>query len=67
MASYEIVIDKKDGKIEVDGMGFSGLDCLKFLEKLKLGDVVAEQFKTNEPFLVNSVQVAHTVLSEDDS
>jgi len=61
------VIGKKNGKIEVDGQGFSGLDCLKFLEKLKLGDVVVEEFKTNEPFLVNSVQLTHAVLSEDDS
>ena len=67
MGSYEIVIGKKDGKIKVDGKGFSGLDCLKFLEKLKLGDVVVETFQTNEPYLVHSLQVSHTVFTEDDS
>ena len=66
MGSYEIVIGKKDGKIHIDGKGFSGLGCLKFLEKLKLGNIMEEEYKTDEPYFVNTVQLSHTVLNEDD-
>ena len=66
MGSYEIVIGKKDGKIQIDGKGFSGLGCLKFLEKLKLGNIVEEELKTYEPYLVNTLSLSHTVLTEDD-
>ena len=67
MGSYEIVIGKRDGKIHIDGKGFSGLGCLQFLEKLKLGNMVAEEFKTDAPYVVNTVPLTHTVSTEDDS
>ena len=67
MGSYDIVIGKKDGKIKIDGKGFSGLECLKFLEKLKLGNIMQEELKTDEPYLVNTALLSHTVLTEDDS
>ena len=66
MGSYDIVIGKKDGKIHIDGQGFTGLKCLEFLEKLKLGNVVQEQLKTDEQYLVNTLSLSHTVLTEED-
>jgi hypothetical protein len=66
MGSYEIVIGKKDGKIQIDGKGFTGLKCLEFLEKLKLGNIMQEELKTDEPYLVNTVPLSHTVLTEED-
>jgi len=66
MGSYEIVIGKKDGKIQVDGRGFEGLGCLNFLEKLKLGDVMKEKFEASGPCLANSHRVSHSISSEDE-
>ena len=66
MASYDIVIGKKDGKIQIDGKGFSGMGCLEFLEKLKLGNIMEEELKTNEPYLVNTLSLSHTVLTEEE-
>jgi len=66
MGSYEIVIGKKDGKIQVDGKGFEGLGCLKFLEKLKLGDVMEEKFEASGPGLANSHRVTHSISSENE-
>ena len=66
MGSYDIVIGKKDGKIQIDGKGFIGLECLKFLEKLRLGNIMQEELKTDEPHLVNTVPLSHSVLTEDD-
>jgi hypothetical protein len=66
MGSYDIVIGKKDGKTQIDGKGFGGLECLKFLEKLRLGNIMQEELKTDEPHLVNTVPLNHTVLIEDD-
>ena len=66
MGSYDIVIGKKDGKIQIDGKGFTGMGCLKFLEKLKLGNIIHEELKTDEPYLVNTVPLNQTVLIADD-
>ncbi len=66
MGSYEIVIGKKDGKIQVDGKGFEGLGCLKFLEKLKLGDVIEEKFAASGPGLANSHRASHSISLEDE-
>jgi hypothetical protein len=67
MGSYEIVIGKQDGKIQVDGKGFSGLRCLKFLEKLKLGDIIEEKVEVSGPSTLNSHLVSQTIPSEDES
>ena len=66
MGSYDIVIGKKDGRMQINGKGFSGLECLKFLEKLKRGIVIQEEFKTDEPYWVNTLSLSHTVLTEEN-
>ncbi|UCG14336.1 MAG: hypothetical protein JSU72_07725 [Deltaproteobacteria bacterium] len=65
MGSYEIVIGKGDGRIEIDGEGFSGNNCLTFLQKLRLGEVLKEQFKTSTPHLVHHALVTHSVTEEE--
>ena len=66
MGTYRIVIGKRDGKIQVDGKCFEGLGCLKFLEKLKLGDVIEEKFAASGPDLANSHRASHSISLEDE-
>ena len=67
MGSYKIVIGKKDGKIRVDGKGFTELGCLRFLENLKLGDLIEEKFKAYERHPAYRHLVSQTISSDDDS
>ena len=65
MGEYEIVIDKRNGKLEVEGKQFAGRNCLSFLEKLRLGEVVRERCKSSDVHLVNNFCASHTMFSED--
>ena len=67
MGNYKIVIGKKDGKIWVDGKGFTELGCLRFLEKLKLGDLIEQKFKAHEHHPASRHLVSQTISSDDDS
>jgi len=67
MGNYEIVIGKKDGRIEVEGRDFSGLRCLEFLGKLKLGPTVEERLKTGEPHAAGSHLVGRLAVTQGDS
>jgi hypothetical protein len=66
MGSYEIVIGKKDGKIQAEGKDFSGLLCLEFLGTLKLGVTIEEKIKAVEPHSARGHLVGQCVRSDDD-
>ena len=65
MGTYHIVLDKRNGQIHIDGNEFTGLDCLEFLEKLKLGKVRREEFKSSSLQLVDNPLVSLITNSED--
>jgi hypothetical protein len=64
MGGYEIVIGKRDGKIQVEGKEFSGIRCLEFLGRLKLGFTVEEQLKAVEPHQARGHLVNQSVHSD---
>jgi hypothetical protein len=66
MGGYEIVIGKRDGKILVEGKGFSGSRCLEFLGRLKLGFTVEERLEAVEPHHAPGYLVNRCVRPEGD-